>query len=231
MATFGRVEEPDREEPWSSYTERLDAFFNANDIEDDGKKKWIFLGVQKWLLVEKNLTLNKAVEVARTAEAAELNASKLRKGNSDRPASRFQEGLAIHLKFKKRHVHAPKDHKAQKLNLIGKPEARHHEKFKPCICCGCRDHKPPECQHINTWRYKCDKVGHLAGCCLSSADMREQPRGSQVNTVQSADEPPEYYLHSLRTQSSMKPITLTLIINGVPLEMELDSGFPVPIFS
>ncbi|KAL1447021.1 hypothetical protein MTO96_044414 [Rhipicephalus appendiculatus] len=42
MPTFGRVEEYDSKEPWSSYTERLDAFFNANGIEED-ENKWIFL--------------------------------------------------------------------------------------------------------------------------------------------------------------------------------------------
>ncbi|XP_037515313.1 uncharacterized protein K02A2.6-like [Rhipicephalus sanguineus] len=309
MATFGRVEVYDNKEPWPSYTERLDAFFNANGIEDDEKKKWIFLstvgtstyatlrsllapdkpkektfkelistlnshfspapseiaesfrfhsrvqlenenvaefvaelrqiaehcnfgtalnrmlrdrlvcgirdrGVQQRLLVEKNLTLDKAVEVARTAEAAELNASELRKGHSDRPASPAQEGLANHLKFKKRHAHAPKGHKVQELNPRGKPKAGHHEKFKPCIRYGSRDHRPPECKHINT-----------------SDDKGKQQRGSQVNTVQSADKPPEYYLHSLRTQESLKPITMTLIVNGVPLEMELDSGSPVSIIS
>ncbi|XP_037507514.1 uncharacterized protein LOC119383455 [Rhipicephalus sanguineus] len=188
-------------------------------------------GVQQRLLVEKNLTLDKAVEVARTAEAAELNASELRKGHSDRPASPAQEGLANHLKFKKRHAHAPKGHKVQELNPRDKPKAGHHEKFKPCIRCGSRDHRPPECKHINTRCYKCDKVGHLASCCLSSDDKGKQQRGSQVNTVQSADKPPEYCLHSLRTQSSLKPITMAFIVNGVPLEMELDSGSPVSIIS
>uniref|UniRef100_A0A6B0V1S0 Putative tick transposon n=1 Tax=Ixodes ricinus TaxID=34613 RepID=A0A6B0V1S0_IXORI len=43
MATFGKLEEYDNKEPWLSYTERVDAFFNANGIEDDEKKKWIFL--------------------------------------------------------------------------------------------------------------------------------------------------------------------------------------------
>ncbi|KAL3189912.1 hypothetical protein MRX96_020253 [Rhipicephalus microplus] len=177
MATFGRVEKYDGKEPWPSYTELLDAFFNANGIQDDDKKKRIFLssggtitGVQQELLVEKNLTLDKAVEVARTAEVAELNASELRKGHSDRPASPAQEGSANHLKFKKRHVHPPKSHNAQELNPRGKPKAGHYEKFKPRIRCRSRDHRPSECEHINTRCYQCDKVGHLASCCLSSAD-------------------------------------------------------------
>ncbi|KAL3170231.1 hypothetical protein MRX96_015273 [Rhipicephalus microplus] len=93
MVTFGRVEEYDSKEPWPSYTERLDAFFNANGIEDDEKKKWTFLST--------------------------IGTNKL----------------------------------------------------------------------------------------------------------------PEYYLQSLRTQSSLKPITMTFSVNGVPLEMELDTGSPVSIIS
>lgn len=69
-------------------------------------------GVPQRLLVEKNPSLDIAVEVSSTAEVAE-NASELRKCHSDRPASPGQEGPANHLKFKKRHVHPPKRHKAQ----------------------------------------------------------------------------------------------------------------------
>lgn len=43
VAMFRRAEEYENEEPWSSYMERIDAFFNANSIEDDVKKEWIFL--------------------------------------------------------------------------------------------------------------------------------------------------------------------------------------------
>uniref|UniRef100_L7LUB5 Putative tick transposon n=1 Tax=Rhipicephalus pulchellus TaxID=72859 RepID=L7LUB5_RHIPC len=139
--------------------------------------------------------------------------------------------LANHLKFKKRHEQATKGQKAQELNARGKTKAGHDDNSKPCVRCGSRDYKPPECKHINTRCYKCDKVGHLASCCLSSADKGRQQRGSQVNTVQSTDKPPEYYLHSLQTQSPLKPITMTFIVNGVPLEMELDSGSPVFIIS
>ncbi|KAL3223263.1 hypothetical protein MRX96_027673 [Rhipicephalus microplus] len=216
MTTFGRIEEYDSKEPWPSHTERLDMFFNANGIEDDEKK---------------NILLPTVGTIARMAEAAELNASELRKGHSTGPASPAQEGSANHLKFKKRHMRPPKGHKAQELNPRGKPKAGHHEKFKPCVRCGSCDHRPLECKHINTWCYQCDKVSHLASCCLSSADKGKSQRGSQVNTVQSADKPPKYYLHSLRTQSFLKPITMTFSVNGVPLEIELDSGSPVSIIS
>ncbi|KAK8788142.1 hypothetical protein V5799_022084 [Amblyomma americanum] len=327
MATFGRVEEYDNKEPWSSYTERLDAFFKANGIEDDDKKKWVFLStvgtstyatlrsllapvkpkekkftelmailnshfspapseiaesyrfhtrvqlenesvavfvaelrqmaehcnfgtalnrmlrdrlvcgirdraVQQRLLVEKSLTLDKALEIARTAEAAELNANELRKGHADIPTSPVQEGSANYVKHKKKqHLQGLGGQKGQDPKPKGKIKTGRQEKSRPCVRCGSRDHRPPECKHINTRCYKCDKVGHLANYCLSGAEKGKKLSATAVNAVQSTEKPPEYYLHSLRAQSPLKPITVTFIVNGVPLEMELDSGSPVSLIS
>ena len=44
MATIGKIEPYNRdEEDWSQYVERLDFYFQANKIEDDGQKRTAFL--------------------------------------------------------------------------------------------------------------------------------------------------------------------------------------------
>ncbi len=45
MATYGRIDEYDETEEWTQYVERMDHYFEANDIEDKDKKRSIFLSV------------------------------------------------------------------------------------------------------------------------------------------------------------------------------------------
>lgn len=328
MATFGKLEEYDNKEPWLSYTERVDAFFNANGIEDDEKKKWIFLStvgtstyatlrsllapakpkekkykelmatlsshfspppseiaesfrfntrvqlenesvatfvaelrqmaehcnfgaalnrmlrdrlvcgirdktVQQRLLVEKNLTLEKAVEISRSAEAAERNATEIQRGHVDATTSGNQEGTTNHLKFhrKKNGQQGPKGQKWKDPKATAKKKPGPQDKASACIRCGFRDHKSPDCPHINTKCYKCEKVGHLASCCLSKTDKPKKQSTKQVNVLESVGEPSEYYLHALQAKSTVKPITVTFMVNGLPIEMELDSGSPVSLIS
>jgi hypothetical protein len=45
MATYSRIEEYDETEEWPQYIERMDHYFEANEIDDDDKKRSIFLSV------------------------------------------------------------------------------------------------------------------------------------------------------------------------------------------
>ena len=45
MATYGRIDEYDKIEEWTQYVERMDHYFEVNDIEDKDKKHSIFLSV------------------------------------------------------------------------------------------------------------------------------------------------------------------------------------------
>jgi len=45
MATYGRISEYCESEDWAQYEERLKFYFEANDIQDDGKQRAILLSV------------------------------------------------------------------------------------------------------------------------------------------------------------------------------------------
>ena len=45
MATYGRIDEYDEIEEWTQYVERMDHYFEANEIESNDKKRSIFLSV------------------------------------------------------------------------------------------------------------------------------------------------------------------------------------------
>ncbi|XP_042142185.1 uncharacterized protein LOC121833145 [Ixodes scapularis] len=251
MTTFGKLEKYDNKEPWLSYTERVDAFFNANGIEDDEKKKWIFLstvGTSTYATVRSLLapakpkekkykdlmtTLNSHFSPPPSAEAAERNATEIQRGHVDATTSGNQEGTTNHLKFprKKNGQQGPKGQKWKDPKATAKKKPGPQDKASACIHCGSRDHKPPECPHINTKCYNCEKVGQLASCCLSKTDKPKKQSTKQVNVLESVGGPSEYYLHALQANSTVKPITVTFMVNGLPIEMELDSGSPVSLIS
>ena len=45
MPTYGKLESYDETEDWGQYVERLEHYFSANEIDDGGKKRDIFLSV------------------------------------------------------------------------------------------------------------------------------------------------------------------------------------------
>ena len=45
MATCGKIDVYDESEEWTQYVERMDHYFEANEIEENEKKRSIFLNV------------------------------------------------------------------------------------------------------------------------------------------------------------------------------------------
>ena len=45
MATYGKIDEYDESEEWTQYVERMDHYFEANEIEEYDKKRSIFFSV------------------------------------------------------------------------------------------------------------------------------------------------------------------------------------------
>ena len=47
MALIGKIEEYDEKDSWVEYTERLEQYFLANEITDNGKKRAVLLSVER----------------------------------------------------------------------------------------------------------------------------------------------------------------------------------------
>ena len=65
MATFGSIKEYEQSEDWTQYQERLENYFDANDITEEGKKKSILLsvvGAQAYQLIRNLVALTKPKE-------------------------------------------------------------------------------------------------------------------------------------------------------------------------
>jgi predicted aspartyl protease len=172
--------------------------------------------MQKRLLAEVDLTLNRAVELAQAMEMAEQNAQAMQSASFGQP-----------------HVQA-----------IGKERQSHiREKGRaPCMRCG-DQHEASKCPFIDSECYKCQKKGHIARACRSSQPKKNEwqqngkNHGRHTNmVVDSLDGQNSGYdvndvIGAVRDRTSGKPITVQISINGRPIVMELDTGSAVTILN
>ena len=94
-----------------------------------------------------------------------------------------------------------------------------------------------DCHHKAAECHKCDEVGHLARVCKvkDKPPTRKEPCSKQHSTavcpthVLSA-ETDDYSMYTL-TGSSVKPLVVSVKLNDVDLEMELDTGASISIIS
>ena len=102
---------------------------------------------------------------------------------------------------------------------------------KPCYRCGRSGHQPAHCKFRNATCYSCQKVGHLASVCKGKKSPRKAD-GSLSKTVKALQEQDNgsssdssgcmHTILQLGTKASK--FLITVAINSVPIEMEVDSG-------
>ena len=109
---------------------------------------------QKRLLLESNLSLTKAVDIARSVEAAEKQSTQLKEKGSANASQVLK-------------VQTPKT-----KELCDKQGA--------CIRCGTHGHQTRDCHHKNAKCFKCGKTGHLAKVCKSR--LPNKPSTSQTGS-------------------------------------------------
>ena len=92
-----------------------------------------------------------------------------------------------------------------------------------CYRCGV-DHLATRCRFKEAVCHVCKKRGHIVRMCRSKGTQRRPTR--RTNYVQEDQEPREdsaYSMFAVRSQAC-EPIVKELCIDGVPVEMELDTG-------
>ena len=170
--------------------------------------------IQKRLLAEKNLTFEKALDIALSVEAADSDVKQLQKppgtvmyqthSNNQRPPRRTQRP-AIPPRL-------------------------------PCYRC-LGNHAPQACQFKEAECHKCKKVGHIAKACKIKQnhprlEPRQRPRRTHYVDDSPGPEPDEltpttpdssYNLFTV-TGSGHNPILLQVTVNQTAIQMELDTG-------
>ena len=172
--------------------------------------------IQRRLLAEPNLTLDKAVEISLAMESADRNAKDLQK--TPLPAVN-----TISPMVKPR---AP-------------PSVTPHTRAVECYRCG-GPHFATECLHKDSECKNCKKKGHLARVCRSKKAKTNRPsqrhkktqrtNPQQTNSVVATDtaetndtNASAFTLFNLSSSPS-KPYVVTVQVNGTELPMEVDTG-------
>ena len=163
--------------------------------------------IQRRLLSEVDLSYAKAMEIALAMEAA------------DRDTKAFKSP----------------DQFTKKLQC----SARRVAPQQACYRCNRPGHGPSECKFKEAECHACGKRGHIAPACRSKRKVNKQPPKSksshkpgkthQVHTDVPVDSDDEYLLHKLG--DSPDAIRVTLQVQGLPLEMEVDTGADISIIA
>ena len=176
--------------------------------------------IQPRLLAEKDLTYEKAIEIAQAVEAAEKNTKIIKNGNGKQ--SIHYAGTATSKQADKK---VPVKRSSQEQNR------------DPITCYRCGGpHLAPVCKYKDAVCRTCQKKGHLAKVCRSKGKPPGKPVTSQRNYyVQDSPEDEDTsegsYGMFIVQQDMVKPYILDVHINQVPIKMEFDTGASLSILS
>ena len=177
-------------------------------------------GIQKKLLAEKNLTYERALEIALALESAEQGTKDLKS------AATAATSLPKDLHYAALH---PPNHQAIGGN-------KRDSMSTPCYRC-LGNHTPSTCKFCTAECHFCKKIGHIAKACRSKKDhtgqkfTRPQRHSNKTHHLaeeeEVIEEPKEqdssYHLFTLES-NGQNPITVQVELNQVLTEMEVDTG-------
>lgn len=167
--------------------------------------------IQKRLLSERSLDFQKALDIAMSMEAA------------NREARSFAETTSTHRVTPEVHALSSR---------LSKGKSTKPPKSK-CYRCNGNGHSPNNCAFKECICHHCKKKGHIRKACRlrnptgvkTIKEVTEEPLG-----MTSADVDSEYTLFALTTQHR-KPIAVDVMVDGCPIQMEVDTGASRSIIS
>ena len=180
---------------------------------------------QRLLLAEKELTYDKAVEIARSQEAAAQNVQTLRGMRAP-----FRGGPPITQGPPMEPVNAVKSGK-QPPRQSSTNDVRSKDSSGACYRCGNTGHKPAHCKFLKAKCHGCGKIGHLKKVCRSSNPQET------VKTVEQIPSSPQeqYSLYNVEDTTlpkpSENPYRVTLLLEGKSVQMEIDTGASLSLVS
>ena len=185
--------------------------------------------IQNRLLNTADLTFKLACETARAMEMAEQQAKE------------FVPGSAVHKVDKQQPWKRQGDTRGNEQrngdtrgneqgNTQGNAQSKSRER---CRHCNSIKHQPSDCSWQDAICYKCQQQGHIVPACKTSVPYKDEKGKTHVleDEVQedssqgySTSSGSTYNMFSITTGRGSPPWKVTVCVNGVNLEMEVDSG-------
>ncbi|XP_077482552.1 uncharacterized protein LOC144093113 [Stigmatopora argus] len=192
--------------------------------------------IQRRLLTEQDLTFKKTCELSLSMEMASKStlefASKM-----EEPATLNKIDQEKTSKSAWKYQPATSDWKSKTTS--GKFGPQRRENHQPCYRCGLSNHAAHECRYKGETCYKCSKVGHIARMCKTKnwQGHTQYVKGNKNETTGNADDElwESYRLNAVYPTNAVgnwrKEMTVQVILEGTPLEMQLDTGAAVTLVS
>ena len=192
------------------------------------------------LLNEEDLTLNKAVNICRSSEIANIQLKSMKASSKEVEEVHAVQGMTHRKPHKtplnggKTKLRATKDHQLA---------ARSHNSSKrKCYRCGrLLDHELKDCPAFGQTCNSCGKENRFASVCLSSKQSTRDVRAVDESDKESAEESDEEPIFRIEDVSSVKAhgkqllASLNFLSNsdhlGMQLECQLDTGATCNVMS
>ena len=178
--------------------------------------------IQKRLLSEKDLTYEKAMELALAMEAADKDTQELKQaGGNTTTTAQSATGSTSTVTPESVHYESLNSEKGGKT-----------DKKVCCYRCG-GNHLATGCHFKEAECRSCGKKGHLARMCRSTPSSSQSGKKKKFrrknNRIEEAESEAdtsdvEYTMFALKNPKSKDPIMMNVQLEGVPVQMELDTG-------
>ncbi|XP_031570808.1 uncharacterized protein K02A2.6-like [Actinia tenebrosa] len=180
--------------------------------------------IQKRLLIETDLTFEKAYNISVTEELANQDAHALQTPTGSGPVNKV--GCSPKTAPNK----ASYTHSAHPMSSGAYKQGNKH-----CFRCGDKSHTAPKCRFINAKCHYCSKVGHIEKVCLSKQKIQQpkKERHEQTNAVEAElnlDED-NSDLFNIQSDSVTPPLHVDVIVDDVQMKFQLDTGAGVSLIN
>ena len=158
--------------------------------------------IQKKLLCEKELTLEKAITTALAMEKA------------TKDANSFHDHTAVETR----------EHDTTRQNQVFKLE-----KSKKCMSCGKSGHARKDCRFYNATCHNCKKRGHISTVCMSKQSTPNVTHSLDEHPEEEGEENEIPCMQIYKCGNTNPPIAINVEIEGSQVSMELETGSSVSI--